>query len=357
MRKLSTTISFILLSTMLLSACSLGVLPTSQSQDLAPMNTAQAKTIVALSVQLTEAAPQATQPLQATSAATQLSQSTAAASNTPVPSDTPAATDTQVPTASLTPVGSVPNVQITQVAPLPCDRFDFVSDITVGDYTNFNPGATFTKTWRLRNSGTCTWDSSYKLVYDSGYSLSGPASVALPGTVAPGQLVDVSVTLQAPYNIGTYRGFWKLQDPSGVRFGYGSGSASPVWVLITVGATPYYIYTSTPQVSGGCSLESISPPAYTQYAKGGDFDSKWVIKNTSGKTWSSADVDFEYISGTKMYTKKSIYDLANDVTKNSKITFIIDSKAPSSNGTYTMTWGLVSGSTNLCYMSVTIIVK
>ena len=103
--------------------------------------------------------------------------------------------------------------RITQVATLPCDRFDFVSDITIGDYSNFYPGATFTKTWRLRNSGTCTWDSSYRLVYDSGYSMSGPASVALPGTVVPGQVVDVSVTLQAPYNAGTYRGLLETPDP------------------------------------------------------------------------------------------------------------------------------------------------
>ena len=82
-----------------------------------------------------------------------------------------------------------------------------------------------------------------------------------------------------------------------------------------------------------------------------------MIKNTSGKTWSSSEVDFDYISGTKMYTKNSGYDLASDVTKNSQVTLTIDSKAPSTSGTYTMTWGLVQGSTHLCYMSVTIVVK
>jgi hypothetical protein len=248
-------------------------------------------------------------------------------------------------------------VPITQVAPLPCGRFDFVADMSVGDYTNFYPGTTFTKTWRLRNSGTCTWDSSYSLVFDSGYSMSGPASVALPGTVAPGQLVDVSVTLQAPYNNGTYRGFWKLQNPSGGRFGFGSNSASPIWVLITVGATPVVTYTSTPQVSGSCSLVSVSPPAYTQYSNGGDFDSKWVIKNTSSTTWNTDDVDFKYISGTKMYKYNSIYDLSTDVEEDDEITLIVDSIAPSTSGTYTMTWGLVRSSTRLCTMSVTIKVK
>jgi len=359
MRKLSTTISFILLSALLLTSCNLGALPTSQTQDLSPQSTAAASTIVAMSVQLTQMSAAFTQQPQATLAATQTGQATAVeTTDTPMPTDTPEATDTQVPpTASLTPVSSIPSVLITQLAPLPCNRFDFVSDITIGDYTNFNPGTTFTKTWRLRNSGTCTWDNSYSLVYDSGYSMSGPSSVAIPGTVAPGQLVDVSVTLRAPSNTGTYRGFWKLQNASGVRFGYGFNAASAIWVLITVGATPVFNNTSTPQVSGGCSLVSVSPSYGSLYDKKGDFDTKWVVKNTSSKTWSSADVDFEYISGQKMYTKDSLYDLPSDVKKNGQITFLLDSKAPSTSGTYTMTWGLVSGSTRLCTMSVTIKVK
>jgi hypothetical protein len=303
-----------------------------------------------MSVQLTLAAPGATLQMQPTIVAT----------NTPEPSNTPTVTATATkipPTASLTPVSSIPNVGITQVAPLPCDRVDFVRDITIRDYTNFNPGAAFTKTWELRNSGTCTWDSSYSLVFDSGYSMGGPASLALPGLVAPGQLVDLSVTLHAPYNNGTYRGFWKLQNPSGGRFGFGSSSSSPFWVTILVGATPVATYTSTSEVSGSCELVSVSPAANTQYGKGGDFDSKWVIKNTGSKSWLASEVDFKYISGTKMYKFDSLYDLASDVKHNGEITLIVDSIAPSSTGTYTMTWGLVKSSTRICTMSVTIKVK
>ena len=128
-------------------------------------------------------------------------------------------------------------------------------------------------------------------------------------------------------------------------------------MLITVGTTPVVTYTSTPQVSGSCSLVSVSPPANTQYGKGGDFDSKWVIKNTSSDTWLSSEVDFKYISGTKMYKYNSLYDLASDVTHNGEITLIVDSIAPSTSGTYTMSWGLVKSSTRLCTMSVTIKVK
>ncbi len=46
-----------------------------------------------------------------------------------------------------------------------CDQAQFVSDITVPDGAAFTPGASFTKTWRFMNAGTCTWTTSYKLVY------------------------------------------------------------------------------------------------------------------------------------------------------------------------------------------------
>ena len=58
-----------------------------------------------------------------------------------------------------------------------------------------------------------------------------------------------------------------------------------------------------------------------------------------------------------MYKYDSIYDLSTDVNEDDQITLIVDSIAPSTTGTYTMTWGLVKGSTRLCTMSVTIKVK
>jgi len=349
MPKISSTISIVILSALLLTACNFGGLPLSQTQNQSPLGTAAAQTIVAMSVQLTMAASGGTE---------QPSQTTAAVENTSQPSATPMPTETALtPTASLTPVGSIPTVLVTQISQVPCNRFDFVSDITVGDYTNFYPGSTFTKTWRVRNSGTCSWNSTYSLVFDSGSSLGGPASVALPGVVAPGQMVDLSVTLQAPSYSGTYRGYWKLQSPDGVRFGYGYYANTAMWVLITVGATPVYANTSTPQVTGSCSQISVSPAIYHQYTRGADFDSKWVIENTSGSTWESSEVDFEYISGKKMYKYNSIYDLPADVKNDHQVTLIVDSIAPNDPGTYTTTWGLVKGSTRLCTMSVTIEVK
>src|SRR5689334_5756946 len=84
------------------------------------------------------------------------------------------------------------------------DRAQFIADVTVPDGTRYDPGATFTKTWKLRNSGTCTWSTSYTMVFDSGAQMGTTASVAMPSSVAPGSDVDVSVPMTAPSAAGHY---------------------------------------------------------------------------------------------------------------------------------------------------------
>jgi hypothetical protein len=95
----------------------------------------------------------------------------------------------------------------------------FIRDVTIPDNTILRPGQAFTKTWRLRNTGTCAWSTSYKLVHDSGATLGGAASVRLAQAVARNGSVDISVPLAAPSAPGTYSGFWRLADASGQRFG------------------------------------------------------------------------------------------------------------------------------------------
>src|SRR6202142_1479256 len=108
-----------------------------------------------------------------------------------------------------------------------CDSAQFVSDVTVPDDTFINPGATFVKTWRLKNTGACQWNTSYSLVFARGSQMGGPASVAFPGTVLPGQTVDLTVTLTAPTNGGTFRGYWQLRNSAGALFGIGTTHSDP----------------------------------------------------------------------------------------------------------------------------------
>ena len=95
------------------------------------------------------------------------------------------------------------------------------------------PGATFTKTWRLKNVGTCTWTTSYSLLFDTGTQMGGPNSVNLPQSVAPGQTTDLTITLTAPSTAGYYRGYWKFKDNNGIPFGIGWAGTKSWWVDIT----------------------------------------------------------------------------------------------------------------------------
>jgi hypothetical protein len=115
-----------------------------------------------------------------------------------------------------------------------CPAAQFVADVTAPDGTYITPGATFTKTWRIKNVGTCSWNTNYSLIFVSGERMGGSSPIYFPQWVGTGQAVDLSVDLTAPYGSGTYRGYWMLQTDTGRKFGVGSGFVTPFWVEIRV---------------------------------------------------------------------------------------------------------------------------
>ena len=178
---------------------------------------------------------------------------------------TESVSDTQEPppTIALTPIPATAtelsasptntNTPIPSTTETPCNRAAFVSDVTIPDGTELTQGEVFTKTWRLRNTGSCTWNPSYALVFDSGDSMGGPASKQLVGSVAPNQTVDISVDLTAPNEGGIFKGNWKLRSDSGVLFGVGSSGSVAFYVEIKtpgVGDTIAYDF-----VANYCSAE------------------------------------------------------------------------------------------------------
>ncbi len=114
-----------------------------------------------------------------------------------------------------------------------CDAASFISDVTYPDGSTVALGSTFTKIWRVQNTGTCSWNTSYALVFVSGDRLGAPNVVSLPGNVGPGQTIDIPVNFTAPEKTGNYIGYWKLRNASGVLFGTGSGDAN-IYVDIKV---------------------------------------------------------------------------------------------------------------------------
>ena len=140
----------------------------------------------------------------------------------------PIASPTPFPT--FTPVPPLQTVVVTK-----CDAAAFVTDVTYPDGSTVGRGQTFTKTWRIKNIGTCTWTTDYDLVFVSGENFGAKNAVSLPVSVGPGRSVDVSIPLTAPNKEGRYRGEWKLRNASGVLFGFGSSGEATIYVDVKVG--------------------------------------------------------------------------------------------------------------------------
>jgi ABC-type amino acid transport substrate-binding protein len=114
---------------------------------------------------------------------------------------------------------------------------------------DMNPGQPFTKIWRVQNTGTCTWDSSYRVVFASGNVAAarmGGKPTAIEGEVAPGQTYDISVNLVAPAQAGVYYGYWEMR--SGSQTGFGERLPFNVRVQGAPVATPVPTQTPVPGI-------------------------------------------------------------------------------------------------------------
>lgn len=201
-RKNGLVMSLSLVMLTLISACGGRATPDAGAT-LAPMYTAAAQTLQVLTTQVAV---------------------TPNVPPTPTPTNMPI-----VPLPTLTQPAPPAPVPPAPPAVTRCDWVGFVGDVSVPDGSTFAPSTAFTKTWRLKNIGRCTWTTAYALVFSSGSQMGGPAAVNLLSSVAPGQVVDLSVSLTAPSAAGRYRGYWMLKNPSGVKFGLGAQAASAFW--------------------------------------------------------------------------------------------------------------------------------
>jgi hypothetical protein len=142
------------------------------------------------------------------------------------------------PTQTLSPL---PTLALPPTAtPLPCNWAKLVTE-TVADGTSININTNFNKSWRIRNAGTCTWNSNYKIAFYSGDGLGGPASKLFGRSVAPGETIDLILPLKAPATAGTYKGTWHLYSDSNVDFTTSYG----IWAsIIAVNPAPAFAVTS-----------------------------------------------------------------------------------------------------------------
>ncbi|MFO7624093.1 MAG: NBR1-Ig-like domain-containing protein [Anaerolineales bacterium] len=151
-----------------------------------------------------------------------------------VPTATPTFTPEPSPTASPTPVVTkvTPEASLTSTsAPITttADNAVYVSDVTIPDGTVMAPGTSFVKTWKIMNSGSTTWQTTYALVHISDNLLGATSPVPLTVQVSPNQNIDISVEMVAPTANGSYRGFWRMRNAQGQFFG------DAIYVDIVVG--------------------------------------------------------------------------------------------------------------------------
>jgi hypothetical protein len=121
-----------------------------------------------------------------------------------------------------------------------CDNAIFANDVTIPDGTSIVAGTTFTKTWSIKNTGTCAWTTAYTLKFASGNQMSG-ATTAIGSAVAAGNNINVSISMTAPTTAGTYTGYWRMANASGSLFG-GMVSVS----IVVPASTPTPTITTTP---------------------------------------------------------------------------------------------------------------
>ena len=147
-----------------------------------------------------------------------------APTSTPTPFRPPTVNASSQTLSTLTPVPTAiqPTVHptaVTPVTPTACtDGLTFVADLTIEDGTAVSPNTRIDKQWSVTNSGTCNWDSRYRLKWAGGEPLGAPIEQALYPARA-GTQITLQIIFTAPADSGTYQSWWQAYGPDGIAFG------------------------------------------------------------------------------------------------------------------------------------------
>jgi Ig-like domain-containing protein len=115
------------------------------------------------------------------------------------------------------PAGAATVYQLPYANEACTDRAELVQDVTVPDGTLFDVNAAFQKTWRIRNTGTCTWNG-YQLAFVGQEAMTAAQAISVP-VISANAEVDLTVPMTAPPTPGVHVGQWRLRKPDGTFFG------------------------------------------------------------------------------------------------------------------------------------------
>jgi hypothetical protein len=293
LRKKHLGLYTLLLISIVMAACT----PTPTPAPTVDVNALYTQAAVTMIAQLTQNAPTITPTVPAT--------------NTPAPSATPLGLIPTLP--GLLPT-LPPLATSTGIASATGDKALYVTQ-SPSDNTSVKTNQTFNIIWRLRNTGTTTWNTQYVYRY---YSASNkiPTSANgynLPQTVAPNQEVELKVVATAPSSAGTYDTRWVITNPEGVNFAsfdltvnvvQGSSSGG---VSATATGVPNACSDINYAFSGGTRAVNSSDPAVLDDIQGGQGYLSWSY-DTGVTTTGTFGVCYGPASGacTDVLTGKSV---------------------------------------------------
>lgn len=150
---------------------------------------------------------------------TELPSPTLPPTETILPSPSPSPTEVIPPTPEPSPTITQPSC--TNIAEL--DRH-----LSINDGSVLRPNTLYAKVWRIKNIGTCVWNTSYALTFSDGYESLDQADIPLSNEVQPGETIELKVNFTTPDKGNTYIGNWMLKSDTGLIFGIGSFADQPI---------------------------------------------------------------------------------------------------------------------------------
>jgi len=116
-------------------------------------------------------------------------------------------------------------IQLVTPTPVPAtptptceNNLTFKSDVTIPDGTTFAPGASMEKVWLVTNSGSCDWNSFYRMRLVSGSAMGAETEQAL-FPARSGSDAEIRILFTAPIQPGVYNSSWQAYEPDGEPFG------------------------------------------------------------------------------------------------------------------------------------------
>lgn len=262
--------------------------------------------------------------------------------NTPEPTFTPIALES--PTLQPLVINTTPTTVFvpTYAGPTPipvdpatahgCYNATLVADVTVPTGTEFDPGDTFQKTWRLANTGTCDWTSDFKITYVGG-NLLGSDTTKIRQKVVVGGTGDISLNMVAPNEAGTVVSNWQMATDSGNLF----GPVLTIAIKLPGGAS-----TSS---SSGCYnatlVSDVTIPDGTKMDPGDTFTKTWEIENSGTCDWTR-DFKITFVGGDLFGSDTT--KIRRKVVAGSTTEISLPMVAPNGVGSVTSSWQMADDS-------------